>query len=76
MITDAFNQAKQWPWAGHLFVYNWQDGTDPTTIDDNFGLVDSSGNAKPSPFLRHRRALLGTENGRAHSPIALGFAPH
>lgn len=42
MITDAFNQAKQWSWAGPLFVFDWQDSS------DSFGLIDSSGNAKPS----------------------------
>jgi len=47
-LTDAFNALKQWSWAGPLFWYNWQDGTDPTSIYDNFGLIDASGNAKPA----------------------------
>jgi GH35 family endo-1,4-beta-xylanase len=47
-LTDAFNSLKQWSWAGPLFWYNWQDGTDPTSIYDNFGLVDASGNPKPA----------------------------
>ncbi len=41
-ITDAFNQLKQWSWAGPLFIYDWQDGA------DNFGLVDASNNPKPA----------------------------
>jgi hypothetical protein len=47
-LTDAFNALKQWSWAGPLFWYNWQDGTDPTSIYDNFGLIDASSNAKPA----------------------------
>jgi len=47
-LTDAFNALKQWSWAGPLFWYNWQDGTDPTSIYDNFGLIDALGNAKPA----------------------------
>ena len=45
-ITEAFNQAKQWPWVSALFVYNYQDGTDGTW--DTYGLVDQSGTAKPA----------------------------
>lgn len=48
MVTDAFNQAEQWTWAGPLFVYDWQDGTDAASVYDNFGLVDASWNPKPA----------------------------
>jgi len=47
-ITDAFNAVKQWAWAGPIFYYNWQDGTDPTSIYDNFGLVTSTFAPKPA----------------------------
>jgi hypothetical protein len=48
MISDAFSAVKQWAWAGPLFYYNWQDGTDPTSIYDSFGLVSATFAAKPA----------------------------
>lgn len=47
-VTDAFTLAANWSWAGPLFYYSWQDGSDPTSTWDNFGLVDFSGNPKPA----------------------------
>jgi polysaccharide biosynthesis protein PslG len=48
-LTEAFDQISQWPWAGPVFYYNWQDGTDAATnLYDSFGLVTSSFTAKPA----------------------------
>ena len=46
-LSEAFAQIKRWSWAGPLFYYNWQDGPDAATIDQNFGLdPTASGKAK------------------------------
>jgi polysaccharide biosynthesis protein PslG len=45
-LTQAFDQLESWSWAGPMFVYNWQDGTNGSW--DTYGLVDSSGNPKPA----------------------------
>jgi hypothetical protein len=56
-LTEVFSQIKQWSWVGPFFYYNWQDGTDTTQPVENFGLLNSSGNAKP--------ALESFDNGAA-----------
>ena len=77
-LTDAFNQAKQWSWAGPLFWYNWQDGTNASSIYDNFGLVDASGNPKPalSAFESSATSLaVSTSSGSGSSVSSLLAAP-
>ncbi len=62
MITEAFSEAEQWAWAGPLFVYDWQDGSDAGSVYDNFGLLDASWNAKPAlaAFENSARQLLAS----------------
>jgi len=72
-LTDGFNALKQLPWAGPLFWYNWQDGTNTASIYDSFGLVDSSGNPKPalSAFESEAQSL----NTSSSDPPAVPNAP-
>ncbi|MGH9077599.1 MAG: cellulase family glycosylhydrolase [Acidimicrobiales bacterium] len=50
MITQAYTAAAQWPWAGPVFTY-WQDqGTDPNNWYDNVGIVRSDGSPKKAYF--------------------------
>lgn len=48
-ITEAIANAQSLSWVGGVFVYTYEDaGTDPTNDQDWFGVVDASGNPKPS----------------------------
>lgn len=48
-ISQAFGQLPEWPWAGPLFVYELRDnGSDTADAEQNFGLLTTSGRAKPA----------------------------
>lgn len=48
-LTEAIALAKSTKWIGALFIYVWQDqGSDPTTDADWFGLFDYQGQPKPA----------------------------
>ncbi len=39
-VTDAYAQLKSWSWVGPAFLYSYHDnGSDPTNIEDNFGVI-------------------------------------
>jgi hypothetical protein len=44
MISQAFTVADGWSWIGALMVFDWQD----SSADGDFGLLTSSGQAKPA----------------------------
>ncbi|HVF32730.1 MAG TPA: cellulase family glycosylhydrolase [Acidimicrobiales bacterium] len=47
MISTAWAQWSQWPYAGPIFWYAARDvGTDPLEVEDNFGLVRKDFTAK------------------------------
>lgn len=47
-ILDAINRANSLSWIAAFFIFNSQDLTSDTTIEDgNFGLYDYAGDAKP-----------------------------
>lgn len=49
MVTEAFDLARSYPWAGPLFWYSYRDlGTDPSNREDWFGLVRTPGDPKPA----------------------------
>ncbi len=48
MISQAMQAVTAWPWAGPIFSY-WQDaGSDPANDQDNFGMLTAAGVPKPS----------------------------
>ncbi len=49
MATTALNVYRTYPWAGPIFWYTYQDpSTDPSTIENFFGLLRANGSRKPA----------------------------
>jgi len=49
ILTDALQLYSSYSWAGPLFYYTYQDsGTDQSTNENFFGLMDTQGNPKPA----------------------------
>ncbi len=80
-LQDATSSLKQWSWAGPLFYYNWQDGTNAGSVWDNFGLVDSSFNPKPalSTFESFAQSVhttaQSTQSPQSTAPASVPSAP-
>ena len=47
ILSEALHCAAQWPWVGPVFVYSLNDAADDPG-DRAFGLLDPSGNERPS----------------------------
>jgi len=48
-VTDSYTALKAWAWAGPAFMYSYYDaGTDPTNIENNFGIIRNDWSLKPS----------------------------
>ena len=48
-LTQAIADAKASSFIAALYIYTYEDsGTDPTTDEDWFGLLDATGTPKPS----------------------------
>jgi polysaccharide biosynthesis protein PslG len=48
-VTDAFAALKGVSWAGPAFIYNgWDNGTDLSNVEDNFGTIRHDWSLKPS----------------------------
>ena len=56
ILLQARHQAEEWEWAGPLIYYELVDGgTDPTDIEQNFGVLRENLTLKASAL-----ALMGT----------------
>ncbi|TMK70532.1 MAG: hypothetical protein E6G50_08390 [Actinobacteria bacterium] len=48
-VTDTYAALRNWSWAGPAFFYSFHDnGTDPTNIEDNFGVLHYDWSTKPA----------------------------
>ena len=48
-LTQAIADAKATSWMGALYIYTYEDsGSDPTTNEDWFGLLNADGSPKPA----------------------------
>jgi hypothetical protein len=64
MIAQAYAAAAAWPWAGPLFSY-WQDAGSNLSYDqDNFGIIAYNGSPKPAYY-----AFLTAAGRSASSPV-------
>jgi hypothetical protein len=51
MVTEAVTQYKATPWLGSFFWYSYKDqGTDPNTNENFFGLLLYDGSKKPAYY--------------------------
>ena len=49
MVTRAYQLWSSYRWAGPLFMYSGRDqGTDPSSTDDWFGMLNFNYTAKPA----------------------------
>jgi hypothetical protein len=55
-ITEAFNSAGSFGWAGPLFVYNWQDPDRHNSGDGDFGLYHADGSPKTATVTAYKAA--------------------
>lgn len=56
-ITQAYNQASAWGWAGPLFIFSWEDNT----TDGDFGLYYSNGSPKTVALGAFRQAAFSSQ---------------
>jgi hypothetical protein len=51
MVTDAVHGATSYPWIGGFFWYSYIDqGTDSSTVENFFGLLNPDGSRKPAYY--------------------------
>jgi len=49
MLAQAIGAVQQYPWAGPMFIYGYKDyGTDPSTVENFFGIVRNDESTKPA----------------------------